>query len=148
MENIIIVLDDPEVALKTLIPMKNGSNPTQWVLLVCPPRLTRHIGRWVSQSSRDAWRNKWAQELVQKIKPALGGDGDRVQWRMAKGTLAEQIRKLQTEFFSTRVLDVRRSKFGQDLEPVTADQPTEHASRWTLPGGAAALGVALLLASD
>ena len=52
MENIIVVIDDPEYALKMLTPMKNEGTPTQWVLLVCPPRLTRHIGRWVNQASR------------------------------------------------------------------------------------------------
>lgn len=148
MENIIVVIDDPEYALKMLTPMKNEGTPTQWVLLVCPPRLTRHIGRWVNQASRDAWRNKWTQELVQKIKPVLQGSGDRVQWRIAKGSLVEQTRKLQSEFVTHRVLDARRPKFGQDQEPVTTDQPTEHGSRWTLPGGAAAMGAALLMAAD
>lgn len=148
MENIVIVLDDPEYALKILVPMKNEHNPTQWVLLVCPPKLTRHIGRWVNQASRDAWRTKWTQELVQKIKPVLCDGGDRVQWRIAKGSLVDQTQKLQSEFRTSRVMDVRRPKFGQDQDPVTTNQPTEHASRWTLPGGATALGVALLMASD
>lgn len=148
MENIIVVLDDPEYAMKILAPMKNGGNPTQWVLLVCPPKLTRHIGRWVNPASRDAWRNKWAQELIQKLKPALGRGSDRVQWRLAKGALVDQTLKLQAEFVTHRVLDARRPKFGQDQDPVTTDQPTEQNSRWALPGGAAAMGVALLLAAD
>lgn len=148
MENIIVVIDDPEYALKMLTPMKNEGSPTQWVLVVCPPRLTRHIGRWVNQASRDAWCNKWAQELLQKIRPTLQGTGDRVQWRIAKGSLVEQTRKLQAEFVTHRVLDARRPKFGQDQEPVTTDQPTEHNSRWTLPGGAAAMGAALMIAAD
>lgn len=148
MENIIVVIDDPEYALKMLAPMKNEGNPTQWVLLVCPPRLTRHIGRWVNQASREAWRNKWTQELLQKIRPVLQGAGDRVQWRIAKGPLVEQTRKLQSEFVTHRVLDARRPKWGQDHDPVTAGQPVEHTSQWTLPGGVAAMGVALLMAAD
>ena len=148
MENIIVVIDDPEYALKMLAPMKHEGNPTQWVLLVCPPRLTRHIGRWVNQASREAWRNKWTQELLQKIRPVLAGAGDRVQWRVAKGPLVEQTRKLQSEFVTHRVLDARRPKLGQDHDPVTAGQPVEHTSQWTLPGGVAAMGVALLMAAD
>ncbi|MFM7026451.1 MAG: hypothetical protein ACKOWC_10395 [Limnohabitans sp.] len=148
MESIIVVIDDPEYALKLLTPMKNEGHPTQWVLLVCPPRLTRHIGRWVNLASRDAWRNKWTQELLQKIRPLLQGPGDRLQWRVAKGALAEQTRNLQSEFVTHRVLDARRPRFAQDQEPVTNDQPTEHSSRWALPGGAAAMGAALLMAAD
>ena len=148
MENIIVVIDDPEYALKMLAPMKNEGDPTQWVLLVCPPRLTRHIGRWVSHAARDAWRNKWAQELLQKVMPVLQGAGDRVQWRIARGPLVEHTGQLQSEFVTHRVLDARRPKFGQDQAPVTTDQPTEHSSRWTLPGGAAAMGAALLMAAD
>ncbi len=148
MENIIVVIDDPEYALKMLTPMKNEGNPTQWVLLVCPPRLTRHIGRWVNKASREAWRSKWTQELLETLKPALVQAGDRVQWRIAKGSLVEQTRKLQAEFVTHRVLDARRPKFGQDQAPVTQDQPTEHSSRWALPGGAAAMGAALLMAAD
>jgi hypothetical protein len=148
MENIIVVVDDPEYALKILTPMKNADNPTQWVLLACPPRLTRHIGRWVNQASRNAWREKWTQELLQKLKPALGEGGDRVQWRVARGDLVEQTLRLQAEFSTHRVLDARRPRFGQDQAPVTAGQPTEHSSQWALPGGAAAMGMALLLAAD
>jgi len=148
MENIIVVIDDPEYTLKMLTPMKNEGHPTQWVLLACPPRLTRHIGRWVNQASRDAWRNKWVQELLQGVRPALEASGDRVQWRIAKGPLVEQTRKLQSEFVTNRVLDARRPKFGQDQAPVTTDQPTEHSSRWALPSGAAAMGAALLMAAD
>lgn len=148
MENIIVVLDDPDYALKILTPMKNEGTPTQWVLLACPPRLTRHIGRWVNQASREAWRKRWTQELLEKIKPVLGTSGDRVQWRIAKGALVEQTRQLQAEFATHRVLDARRPKLGQDQDPVTTDQPTEHSSRWTLPGGAAAMGAALLMAAD
>ena len=48
MENIIVVVDDADYALKIIAPMKGEINPTNWVLLVCPPKLTRHIGRWVN----------------------------------------------------------------------------------------------------
>ncbi len=148
MENIIVVLDDAEYALKMLEPMKDGGHPTQWILLVCPPRLTRHIGRWVSTATREAWRNKWGLELVQRLKPALADGGDRLQWRLAKGALVDQTRRLQSEFTTHRVLDARRPRLGQDHDPVTAGQPVEHNSQWSLPGGVAAMGVALLMAAD
>ena len=148
MESIIVVIDDLEYALKILTPMKNEGKPTQWVLLVCPPKLTRHIGRWVNAAARASWRQKWGQELVQQLQPALEAAGGRVQWRIAKGALVEQTRQLQAQFITHQVLDARRPRLAQDQEPVTTDQPTEHNSRWALPGGAAAMGAALLLAAD
>ena len=148
MENIIVVLDDAEYALQMLAPMKDEGHPTQWILLACPPRLTRHIGRWVSPASREAWRNKWSMELVQKLKPVLTAGSDRLQWRLAKGALEDQTRRLQAEFTTHRVFDARRPRLGQDHEPVAAGQPVERNSQWSLSGGVATMGVVLLMAAD
>ena len=149
MESIIVVVDDVEHARKILTPMKNaGGAPVQWVVLVCPPRLTRHIGRWLSRAAREAWRLNWTRELVQALKAVLDSRGDRVHWQMARGSLSAQTRQLRQAFMTSRVLDVRRPRWGQEHEPATPDQPVTLSSRWTWPGGAAALGAALLLASD
>ena len=49
---------------------------------------------------------------------------------------------------STRVLDARRPRFGQDLEPVVSGQPVAPSSRWSVPGSVATLGAVLVLASE
>ena len=61
MENIIVVLDDATHALNQVLPMRKEGVRTHWILLACPPRLTRHISRWVNQGSRNAWRKRWAR---------------------------------------------------------------------------------------
>jgi len=148
MENIIVVVDDADYALKIIAPMKGDINPTCWVLLVCPPKLTRHIGRWVNKTSRDAWRYKWSQALVQTIEPSLATGGDQVHWRYCKGALIQEMRKLQNDFNTHRILDARRPKLGQDHERVSPGQPVVSDNRWAIPGGVAAMGAALLVASD
>ncbi len=85
MEKIIVVVNDAEYAMQMVAPMKNDALPTEWVLLVCPPKFTRHVGRWVSRQSLKAWRNQWAQELIQVVKPVITLGGDTLQWQCSQG---------------------------------------------------------------
>lgn len=148
MENTLVVLDDGDYALKLMTPLQSESHPSQWILLLCPPKLTRHAGRWLNKPALEAWRKRWAQEQVSKITQGLPGESARVQWRLAKDSLVEQVSKLQTEFKAPRVLDARRPRFGQDQAPVTQDQPIDASTQWAIPGAAATMGVALMLATD
>ncbi len=148
MENIIVVLDDAAHALNQVLPMRKEGVKTHWVLVACPPRLTRHISRWVNQGSRNAWRKRWAQELLAKVQAEFTRHGDTLELRLADGKLAEMTASLQNEFPMARVLDARQPKVGQDLEPATAGQPGGSSSAWALPGGTAALGAMIILATE
>ncbi len=148
MENIIVVLDDAAHALNQVLPMRKEGGATHWILVACPPRLTRHISRWVNQGSRNAWRKRWAQELLAKVQPELTRSGDTCELRLLDGKLSDMTEGLQKEFALARVLDARRPKVGQDLEPATASQPTGPSSSWVLPGGTAALGAMIILAAE
>ncbi len=148
MENIIVVLDDAAHALNQVLPMRKSEGATHWIVVACPPRLTRHISRWVNQGSRNAWRKRWAQELLAKVQPELTRSGDTCELRLLDGKLSDMTEGLQKEFALARVLDARRPKVGQDLEPATASQPTGPSSSWVLPGGTAALGAMIILAAE
>ena len=148
MENIIVVLDDAEHALNQVLPMRKEGTSTRWILVACPPRLTRHISRWVNQGSRNAWRKRWSQELLVKVQPELTRNGDTCELRLLSGKLSDLTESLQKEFALARVLDARRPKVGQDLEPATASQPSGPSSSWVLPGGTAALGAMIILAAE
>ena len=155
MEKIIVVLDDAGYARQQLIPMKaNGTplpgaaTPTHWVLVACAPRLTQHVSKWVSHSARENWRAKWAGKLFEQIAPGLQAAGDSVTTVLAKGPLPELTRKLMAEHAASRVLDARRPKFGQDMQPVTADQPAPGDGRWSVPGAVAGMGAVLVLAAE
>jgi len=148
MEKMIVVVDDADHAHRLLAPLQ-GTHPSHdWVVLVCPPKLTRHIGRWVNAAARDAWRKKWAQEVALQLQARLGMARDSLQWRVAKGSLMVQVERLQKQIGCTHVLDARRTRLGQELESVSSLQPTSADASWLVPGGATALGVAFMLAAD
>jgi len=148
MENMIVVLDDATHALTQVLPMRKEGERTHWILLACPPRLTRHISRWVNQGSRNAWRKRWAQDLLAQVQPALTQNGDTCELRVLNGALAEMTEQLQKEFSLARVLDARRPKVGHEMAPATANQPATTANAWALPGGTAALGAMIILATE
>jgi hypothetical protein len=158
MDNIIVYLDDEAHALQQLTPMKTGepsgvgpsdeASRTRWILVACPPRLTRRINKWVNHSGRESWRDQWSEKVLARIVPLLESNGDVVVKLVARGKLTALTDRLQREYRPARVLDARRTRFGEDLPPVTSNQPIEHASRWGLPGAMVGVGALLVLASD
>lgn len=153
MDKIIVYLDDPEFAQHHLVPMKNETTAgvrqtTHWVLVACPPRLTRHISKWVHQTARQGWRTKWAEKLFARITPILQAQGDQMTLVVAHGPLIELTRELQSQHGIARVLDARRPKFGQDMQPVAPDQPIPSENRWSLPGAVVGMGAVLVLAAE
>lgn len=152
MDKIIVYVDDAAYAQQQLAPMRNAdarvAQGTHWILVACAPRMTRHISKWVNNSARESWRAKWAEKLFAQIVPHLEGHGDRVTKLVSKGPLAALTKELLSEHGVAHVLDARRPKFGQDMPPVTDDQPTSKDGRWTVPGAVAGMGMVLVLAAD
>ena len=152
MEKIIVYLDDAAYAQQQLAPMTGagaaGTPQTHWVLVACAPRMTQHISKFVTHSARQTWRAKWAEKLFQQIAPPLTERGDSVTTVLAKGPLLELTKQLSAQHATSRVLDARRPKFGQDLRPVTADQPTGKEERWSVPGAVLGMGALLVLAAE
>jgi hypothetical protein len=148
MEKIIVVMNDAEYALQMLAPMRSNVSPTQWVLLVCPPKLTRHVNRWVSRHSLNAWRNKWAQDVIELVKPVMTLGGDALHWKCSQASIPDEIKRMQQEFGTQRVLDARRPKIGVEQQPVSASQPITTNNSWSIPSGVAMMGVMLIAAAD
>ena len=153
MDKIMVYLDDPEFSQHQLAPMKNrtagpAAQTTHWILVACPPHLTRHASRWISPAALESWRAKWADTVFAQLVPTLKTQGDTVTTVVAHGDLVALTRQLQLEHGVAHVMDARRPKFGQDLPPLTADQPKEESSNWALPAAVTGLGAAIMLASD
>jgi hypothetical protein len=149
MDRIIVYIDDAEYAAQHLVPMRSAEGPAaHWVLVACAPRMTRRIGKWVSHSARESWRAKWAEKLFERVLPRVVSPADQVTTVLAKGPLPALTRQLITQHGAARVLDVRRPKFGQDLQPVTEEQPAQAAGRWQVPGAVVGLGAVLVLAAE
>lgn len=146
MEKIAVFVNDAEYAQHLLQPMLQGEGPTHWVLIGCAPTLSRHIGRWVSQSARQQWRERWAAEIFAALEPALTGQsGSRVEKMLAAKPLIEVSTRLQSRLQGVRLLDARRPRLGKSDEPITAEQPAADGPRWAGPV-AAATGLSAMLA--
>ena len=149
MDNIIVYVDDANYALQILEPMhQTGSrrNPTRWIVVGCAPRVTHRASKWVTNSARASWRGKWADKVFSQLLPLLQNDGDTVITLLAQTTLTTQTQTLRNEYGAARVLDARRPKFGQDLQPVTSSQAQEN--RGMLGYVTALAGAGLLVATD
>jgi hypothetical protein len=152
MDNIIVFIDDAEYAMHHIAPMRAGagaSSPrTQWVLVACPPRMTRHISKWVNHTARQKWRTKWADGLFNEVKSQLQSPQDLIATELANGPLVEQTQDLLAKYPAARVVDARRPKFGNALDPLTADQPDTGNSKWAISGSVTCLGLAMVLAAE
>jgi hypothetical protein len=150
MDKIIAYVDDADYALHQLAPMLNapGASPVQWILVACPPRMSRHISKWVNRAARESWRNKWADKLFQRIVPSIKARGDAVVTLLPQGPLVETTQELQAKYGAARVLDARRPKLGQDMPPVTPDQPGAQDTRWAVPGAITGMAAFLVLATE
>jgi hypothetical protein len=128
MDNIIVYVDDVPHAVQMLQPMLPqglATGPTRWIVVGCAPRVTHHVSKFVTHSARDGWRRKWSEKVFGQVVPLLRKEGDDVVTLVAQGPLAAQTDLLIREHGAARVLDARRPKFGQDMQPVTKDQVQE-----------------------
>jgi len=148
MDKIIVYLDDAPWALQQLAPMTAGvgASRTHWVLVACPPRMTRHISKWVNHAAREKWREKWSAKLFESVETDLRRRGDEVSKVIAKGPLPALTQQLAREHCASHVLDARRPKFGCEMPSVCADQPASQEGRWQVPGAIIGMGAMLVLA--
>ena len=141
MDNIIVYVDDAEYALHMLQPMlasDNSGSSTRWIVVGCAPHLTHDASKWVSHDALKSWQGEWADKVFAQLVPLLQQESNTVVTRLAQTDLSSQTESLIKEYGEARVLDARRPKFGQDLQPVTATQAQEHHG---------ALGLAVALAT-
>lgn len=148
MDNIIVYIDDAAYALHMLQPMLAADSrmPTRWIVVGCAPRITHRVSKWVTHSARQGWRDKWADKVFGQVLPLLQKEGDSVLTQLAQTCLMTQTESLIKEHGVARVLDARRPKFGQDLQPVTASQTQE--KHGVLGYATALAGAGLLVATD
>lgn len=125
METIIAYVDDAahvHQLLQTAGAMPHARQ-THWVLVACAPRITHRISKFVSNRSRENWRNKWADRLFQECVPLLRAQGIAVSTVLARGPLPELLESLQAEHGAQcQVMDLRRPKMA--AQPVASPAPS------------------------
>lgn len=133
MDKVVVFVNDVSHAEQALRPLMAG-NPTHWILVACPPTLTRHIGRWVSSAARQQWRERWAADLFTQVEPMLKGQvGSRVEKMVARRPLIELATRLDQRLGGVKVFDARRPRVGQTDEPVTDGAADRRVSHWAYP---------------
>jgi len=147
METIAVFVNDAAHAQHLLQPMLAAADDTHWVLVACPPALTRHVGRWVSKAARRAWRDRWSDELFAQLEPTLPASGrSRIEKIVASRPLADVSARLLARLPGARLLDARRPALGRSDEPLTLDQPpSDRAPKWA-GTAVATTGLAAVLA--
>ena len=148
MNKFIVYIDDADYALPQLRAVMSSCAPTHWVLVACPPRLSRHVGKWIHRTARASWRSRWAEGLFEKVAPILTRRGDTIQTHVAKDELLALTQTLRGTLGAAPVLDMRRPKFGTTLEAVVPGQTTTQESSWQLPGAVVGMGAILVLAVE
>ncbi len=131
MEKIAVFVNDAVHARQLLQPLLRPGPAVHWVLVASAPTLSRHIGRWVSQSARQQWLERWAAELFARIEPELRlNPGSRVDKMLVKRPLTEVCARLQARFGQLSLLDARRPRTDKPDEPLVAGQlPAPYAAQ-------------------
>jgi hypothetical protein len=137
----IVYLDDAEYAERELASVLAQPGLKRWILVACAPRMTRRIGKWLSHSARENWRDKWCDKLFTQFMPAISRD-DHVFQEVATGPLPQYTQMLLGELGKATVIDARRPKFGVEMQPVM-DAPT--AQEKPIFGSQPSMGVRPLL---
>lgn len=122
MDTIIVYADDAQYAQPFLQSMAQAPNAarTHWIIVACAPRVTHRVSKFVSNRSRENWRNKWAEKLFQSVGLLLQPTAGQLTTLLAKGPLAELLTELQAEHGEqVQVMDLRRPKIA---EPTIAER--------------------------
>jgi hypothetical protein len=125
LSNYIVYLDDAEYAQRQLANLLAQPHHKRFVLVACAPRMTRRIGKWLSHSARENWRDKWCDKLFAQFVPTIS-PSDHVFCEVATDPLPQHTQMLLNEMGEATVIDARRPKFGVEMQPVmTASEVNE-----------------------
>src|SRR5512139_3404050 len=147
MKTVALFIDDTEAARMALRPLLQSRADGRVVLVACAPKLSRHVGRFVSNAGREQYRQRWARDLFTELQPL---------WSMApRGTVETMVAKAPPEVVVQRMkvhegtdlvaIDARRTALEQArLSQATPAQVA--ARRWLVPAFVTTgLGIALAI---
>jgi len=147
MRTIALFVDDASTARLALRPLLAAASPSRVILVACAPRLTRHVGRWLNQASRDQYRQRWARELFAQLQPLWGASPrGTIETLVAAGRLETQVARLRQQIGNDLVtIDARGVRFARDDQSVEPHHVSA-AQRWLVPAAAVTSGLGLALA--
>ena len=147
MRTIALFVDDVASARLALRPLLASEQPGRVILAACAPKLTRHVGRWLSHASREQYRERWARDLFADLQPLWSrAPRGTVETLTVRGPLQPAVQKLRQQIGSDLVaIDARSTRLGgrQDAFDPAADNA---ARQWVVPAAAVTSGLGLALA--
>lgn len=125
METIIVYVDDAAYAQPLLAAAAQAPSAAHahWIVVACAPRITHRVSRFVSNRTRENWRNKWADKLFEQVQPVLQGKVARVTTLLARVPLQELMQALQAEHGPAQIVDLRRPKMHSHHSAAPATAP-------------------------
>lgn len=124
MQTILVYVDDAAHAQPLLDAALQAPHAASahWVLVACAPRITHRVSRFVSNRSRESWRNKWADKLFQEMQPVFEGKVGKFSQLLARVPLQDLLADMQAEHGKAlQVLDLRRPKMA-NMEAAPAQE--------------------------
>jgi hypothetical protein len=147
METFVIFANDKTHVMNQVLPLLENANAAKWVLVGCPPRVTRHAGKWLTQRALKRFKTEWTDTHLSEVAELLKQRGDNVVTRVAMASLLQMTKALKAEFGPLRIIDARLQTQMQASPALTESQKPE-THPWVIPVGAIALGAAVSLATD
>lgn len=147
METYVLYINDKTHAMNQILPMLENTQSAQWVLVGCPPRVNRHMGKWITQRGLKKFKADWVASNLQAIVEMLQQRGHQVLTRVARGPLVQVTQALKSEFAYSRFVDARKPRAYEDL-PAIVEQQKNESSPWVVPACAIAFGTAATLVAD
>jgi hypothetical protein len=147
MKTIALFIDDADAARLALQPLMQSREAGRVILVACAPKLSRHVGRFVSHAGREQYRQRWARDLFSELQPL---------WSVApRGTVETMVAKAPPEVIVQRLkihqgsdlLAIDARKAGLDAARAGQATPARKAARrWLVPAFiTSGLGIALAL---
>jgi hypothetical protein len=152
MERMAVLVNDAQHARQVMSALlAPGAAPAHWVMVMCPPRLPRRIGRWLTDAQRQLWRSDWASSLRAQLADVLPSvaPGARVDWVLAETPLHTLVRAQRQQLGAgLRLVDARNPQLGSSAEPLPAPAPAGESDRLARPVAVASTVSVMLALAD
>lgn len=146
MDRLALYVNDAAHAAPLIEALMHDRGCNGCTVVLCPPRLSHHIGRFLSDRQRRQWRTTWSERVRRDLQAMLPPQAaPLLRWTLADHPLPRTATRLKRELGSgLRLLDLRHHAAGQAPAPLVA-VPGTAPSAW---GAQAAVtsGVAAVLA--
>lgn len=147
MDRFALYVNDAAHAAPMIAALLVGGADRACTVVLCPPRLSHHAGRFLSDRQRRQWRTTWSDRAQGELLSLLPASAvSQLNWATADHPLHRTAGRLRRQQGAgLRLLDLRRSAAGATPAALEAPPVGRQQARWGAPA-AVATSVAAVLA--